>query len=131
MNPLFRDRVPEAAAQQIATVLAWLAECQLGTLADMEGRKSTSKRELARQRWICAVVVQHCHELGVQPRGFQPQGFGPRVVPNQMHCTHLAERLIEYAAQHPRPAESLAAQAQAERQDPANTKGRPAPEQAR
>ncbi len=36
INPLFKDRVPVAAAQQLATVLAWLTECQLATLEGMK-----------------------------------------------------------------------------------------------
>lgn len=82
-NPLFKDRVPEAAAQQLATVLAWLAECQLATLEDLEGRKSTSKRELERQASICDMAVRQCSELGVSPL------FGL----NGQRCLRLQERL--------------------------------------
>ena len=82
-NPLFKDRVPEAAAQQLASVLAWLAECQLATLEDLEGRKSTSKRELERQTSICDTAVRQCFELGVSPL------FGL----NGQRCLRLGERL--------------------------------------
>lgn len=83
-NPLFKDRVPEAAAQQLATVLAWLTECQLATLKGLQMRRSTAKSELARQEQLCAEAVRHCRELGVQPRGLMGQ-----------HCLRLAERLAE------------------------------------
>lgn len=82
-NPLFKDRVPEAAAQQLATVLAWLAECQLATLEGLEGRKSTSKAELVRQSSICDMAVRQCFELGVSPAC----GLRGR------RCVRLAERL--------------------------------------
>jgi len=79
---LFRDRVPEAAARQLATVLAWLTECQLATLEGLEGLKSTSKSELARQREICDKAVAQCKDLGVEPVGLR----GDR-------CVRLRERL--------------------------------------
>jgi len=49
-DTLFKDRVPEAAARQLATVLAWLTECQLATLQDLRQVKSTPKSKLARQQ---------------------------------------------------------------------------------
>lgn len=75
-NPMFKDRVPEAAASQLGVVLAWLAECQLATLEDLEGRKSTSKSELARHRDICQKAVFHCADLAVPPRGLLGRDCG-------------------------------------------------------
>lgn len=68
-EPLFRDRTPEAAARQCATVLAWLTEYQLAMLADIEGKASTSKALLRRQQEICKTAVRHCAELRVPPIG--------------------------------------------------------------
>lgn len=69
---LFRDRVPEAAARQLAAVLAYATECQLATLEMLELRKSASKSDLCRHRGITDTLVRHCRELGVSPRA----GFG-------------------------------------------------------
>lgn len=68
---LFRDRTPEAAARQLATVLAWAAECELATLEGLRERKSTSKHELRRHEEIAVTLVRHCRELGVEPRGIR------------------------------------------------------------
>lgn len=68
-EPLFAERAPEAAARQLATVLAWLAECELATLERMEGRKSTSKYDLRRQGDIAERAVHQCLDLRVPPRG--------------------------------------------------------------
>lgn len=81
-DPLFKDRTPEAAARQIATVLAWLTECQLATLEGLEELKRTSKSELSRQREICEKAISQCKELGVTPVGLG----GSR-------CVRLAKRL--------------------------------------
>lgn len=64
---LFEDRVPEAAARQLATVLAWATECHLATLANLP--KRTSKSERARHQSIADQLVFHCAELKVDPRG--------------------------------------------------------------
>ena len=69
VEPLFRDRTPEAAARQCATVLAWLTECQLETLEQLAVRSGTAKSALLRQEKICEVAVRHCAELGVRPVG--------------------------------------------------------------
>lgn len=66
---LFEKRVPEAAARQLATVLAWATECNLATLDRLEERKSSSKFDLHRQKDICDRMVEHCFDLGVQPVG--------------------------------------------------------------
>lgn len=81
-SPLFRDRVPESAAQHLAAVLAWLTECQLATLESLEMVKRTPKSELARQQQICDQAVAHCKDLGVSPRGLRGDS-----------CPRLAERL--------------------------------------
>lgn len=74
--------MPEAAAQQLATVLAWLTECQLATLEGMQLVKRTSKYELARQQSICDKAVAHCKDLGVTPIGLRGDA-----------CIRLSERL--------------------------------------
>ena len=75
-NPMFKERAPEAAAWQLGVVLAWLTECQLATLEDLEGRKSTSKTEIARQRDICRQAVFHCADLAVPPKGLLGRDCG-------------------------------------------------------
>lgn len=81
-NPLFKDRAPQAAAQQLAIVLAWLTECQLATLEGLELIKRTSKSELSRQRHICDRAIAHCKDLGVDPVGLRGDP-----------CVRLAEHL--------------------------------------
>lgn len=83
-NPLFRDRVPEAAALQLAIVLASSTEYHLATLESLEMRKSTSKSDLARQRAICDTLVQQCRDLGMPA-----EQRGLRGLP----CGRLRERL--------------------------------------
>jgi len=85
---LFKDRVPEAAARQLATVLAWLTECQLATLQDLRQVKSTPKSKLARQQQICDRAVAQCHELGVAPWGLRGE-----------RCLHLTEQLSKLRAE--------------------------------
>jgi hypothetical protein len=85
MADLFEERTPEAAAQQLSTVLAWAAECELATLARYERLKSSSKRETERHRDICDRLVRHCAELNVEPRGLSGR-----------KCPRLQERLEEY-----------------------------------
>lgn len=70
---LFRTRVPEAAARQTATVLAWSAEASLGNLAQMRERKRTSKGDLNRMEDVCAMLVAQCDDLGVEPIGLRGQ----------------------------------------------------------
>ena len=76
INPLFRERTPNAAAGQLAIVLAWLAECELATLERMRGLKKPIKSELKRHESICATMVYHLQELGVQPRGLYGRHCG-------------------------------------------------------
>jgi len=83
-EPLFQDRTPEAAAQQLAVVLAWLMEAELATLERLEQLSSSSKRETERHRKIVRKGVHHCQELGVEPRGLKGKT-----------CTRLAKRLEE------------------------------------
>lgn len=65
---LFRERVPSAAARQLAMVLAWAAECQLATLEQIANRKSTSLVDLMRHKKIAETLVRHCKELGVDAK---------------------------------------------------------------
>lgn len=81
-DALFRERVPEAAALQLATVLAWLTERQLETLEQLEASARPPKSAITRQREICDTAVAHCAELGVTPRGLAGGD-----------CTRLAKRL--------------------------------------
>lgn len=87
---LFKDRVPEAAARQVAIVLAWLAEEQLATLELMRGRKGTSARDLKRQQGIVEKMVWQCADLGVPPRGLK----GDR-------CLRLERAMLAIAAEKP------------------------------
>lgn len=80
-SPLFKDRAPDAAAQQLAIVLAWLTECQLATLEGLESKR-TAKSELARQREICDRAVSQCKDLGVPTVGLRGD-----------QCQRLAARL--------------------------------------
>lgn len=68
---LFENRVPEAAARQCATVLAWLTECNLATLEGLRALKSTSAARLRRQQSICDTAVAHCIDLGIEPTGLR------------------------------------------------------------
>lgn len=68
---LFRDRVPEAAARQLAIVLATMVEDHLETYARMLERKSSAKADLHRQWTICTDGVDQCFELGVHPSGLR------------------------------------------------------------
>lgn len=86
-NALFRERVPEAAALQLATVLAWLTERQLETLEQLEAFARTPKSAITRQRQICDTAVAHCAELGVTLRGLAGS-----------ECTRLAKRLASLNA---------------------------------
>lgn len=82
-DPLFRDRVPEAAARQLAVALASATEWHLATLEQLHERKSSSKRDIRRQTNICNELVLHCRELGISPwRGLR--GYP---------CTRLADRI--------------------------------------
>lgn len=81
-DPMFKDRGPVAAARQLGTVLAWLTECELATLEELEGMTKTSRREKDRHRSICSTAVRHCHELGVLPFGL-----------NGDRCGRLEQRL--------------------------------------
>ena len=84
-NDLFKDRVPEAAARQLACVLAWLTECELATLEQLESLKSASKYAVNRHRSICNDAVTHCHQLNVPPIGLSGRP-----------CPRLKERLEEF-----------------------------------
>lgn len=75
LHSLFRERAPEAAARQLAVVLAWLTECQLATLESIASKRSTPKGELERQRLICDQAVQQCSDLGLVPGVRGLRGF--------------------------------------------------------
>lgn len=81
-SPLFKDRTPEAAAWQLAVVLATAVECQIETLDNLP--KSTSARERKRHERIARTLVFHCDELGVEPSGL-----------NGYHCPRLAQALAQ------------------------------------
>lgn len=85
---LFEKRVPEAAARQCATVLAWLTECNLATLEDLKGLKSTSAARLHRQQSICDTAVAQCVDLGVEAVGLRGNP-----------CSRLAEFIYPKRAQ--------------------------------
>jgi len=88
-NALFDQRTPDAAARQLAIVLAWLAEAQLETLERLQAKARTPKVELARQSGICDLAVRQCYDLGLRPgvRGLRGQ-----------ECGRLARRLAELQA---------------------------------
>jgi len=75
-SPLFKNRTPEAAARQLAIVLASATEWHLATLEQLRERKSTSKSDLSRQQQICTNLVTHCNDLGVEPRGLRGEKCG-------------------------------------------------------
>lgn len=85
LSKLFLERAPEAAARQMAVVLAWLTECQLATLESIEARKRTPKGDLERQRRICADAVAQCADLGIGPGARGLRGFP---------CPRLDEALL-------------------------------------
>ena len=70
-DKLFAHRTPEAAARQLAVVLASATEWNLATLERMSTRKTTPKYDIKRQTEICEKLVQHCKELGVSPSGLR------------------------------------------------------------
>ena len=83
-DPLFEGRIPEAAARQLAIVLAWLTEQQLETLERLQARARTPMAELTRQSGICDQAVAQCFDLGLRAgiRGLRGQ-----------ECSRLAMRL--------------------------------------
>lgn len=82
-------RTLEGTVRQMATVLVWMAECNLATLEDMQERKSTPKGELKRQREICERVIGQCVDLGFHPGVRGLRGFA---------CPRLDEALKRAAA---------------------------------
>ncbi len=68
MELLFKDRVPEAAARQLACVLASATESHLELLSEMQEKARTPKGVLARQVDLCKLLVAHCVDLGVDPK---------------------------------------------------------------
>ena len=68
---IFEDRVPEAAARQMAVVLASATEWQLATLEYLQGLKRFSRGELTRQQDLADQLVYHCRDLKIKPRGLR------------------------------------------------------------
>lgn len=60
---LFKNRVPEAAARQMAMVLVNLLECQFATLEGLPAR--TSKSERSRQESICDAYARQLVDLDI------------------------------------------------------------------
>lgn len=85
---LFARRTPEAAARQLAIVLASATEWNLATLERLQERKASSAHDKSRQQTICDDLVRHCRDLGVSPYGL-----------NGWKCTRLADLLNEKATQ--------------------------------
>jgi len=86
---LFRDRTPAAAAQQLAIVLVWLAECELATYERLETIKRSSKHQLGRHKEIGDKVIEQLADLNVpaDTRGL----FG-------RPCPRVRERLTDIYA---------------------------------
>lgn len=82
MSDLFNNCTPEAAARQLARVLAWAAECNLATLERLQMRRSSAKCEIKRQQEICDDLVFHCNDLNVEPVGLRGHS-----------CPRLKERM--------------------------------------
>lgn len=67
---IFEDRTPEAAARQIALVLAQSVEYHLATLDELKEYKRTAKHRIERQESICDKLITHVRDLKIQPEGF-------------------------------------------------------------
>jgi hypothetical protein len=85
---LFEDRTPEAAARQLATVLAWATECELATLERLKMMKKPPAGQLRRHQEIADTMVFHCRDLKVRAQGLSGRG-----------CPRLAE-LLEVDSQN-------------------------------
>lgn len=79
---LFKNRVPDAAARQLAVVLAETAERNLSILEAIEDKKSSPKYVIQMQKDLCDMLVYHCWDLNVTPKGLSGN-----------HCEKLAQRL--------------------------------------
>ena len=89
-DDLFKDRVPEAVARQLAVVLAWATECQLATVERLALRVRPPVGELRRHRSIAEQLVFHCRDLGVEPRGLMGR-----------ECGRLRDAMAEQEARKP------------------------------
>lgn len=67
-DPLFDERSPREAAQQLALVLAWAAECQLETVAYIKDKLRVSASSKSRNEYIAAKLVLSCKDLNVTPK---------------------------------------------------------------
>lgn len=83
---LFRNRIPEAAAMQLAIVLKSATEMHLATLEHLRCVKRVPKYELERQESICNTLVEQCIDLDVPV-----EMKGLRGVP----CSRLDELLLK------------------------------------
>lgn len=77
---------PHGRTKKMERTLAWVAECELATLARYERLSSSSKRETERHREICKKLVNRIAELGVEPEGINSA------------CTRLEDRLNELSS---------------------------------
>lgn len=68
---LFKERIPESAARQLAIVLASSTEEHLGSLERLSRLKSSSRREVECLQEVCARMVAQCADLGVEPIGLR------------------------------------------------------------
>ena len=84
LDPLFAQRTPEAAARQLATVLASATEYHLATLERLQERKASTKYDIGRHLDICKSLVEQCADLGIKPGIRGLRGYA---------CSRLSERL--------------------------------------
>lgn len=89
-SSLFRNRIPEASAHQLAIVLKSAVEMHLATLERLRGRKSTPKSDIERQVKICGDLVAQCVDLDVPVDMRGLRGFP---------CPRLDELLTKARAQ--------------------------------
>jgi len=84
---LFKNRTPEAAARQLAIVLAWATEKHLALMEDLKERPTYPKKAFRRQVEIGDRLVGHCFDLGIPP-GASGLAGEP--------CPLLTSRLLNY-----------------------------------
>lgn len=68
-SSLFEDRVPEAAAYQLATVLAEATEYAIQSMEWGEYKAGVSGKERRRAKQAARTLIRQCIELKVAPRG--------------------------------------------------------------
>jgi hypothetical protein len=89
MSKMFENRHPEAAAHQLAVVLASATEIHMAELERMRLRTGTSKAQLARKEAICESLGVHCAELGITTSGLRGE-----------KCPRLKDWIDAYNAKH-------------------------------